>query len=55
MVKENKEAYERLGYDSIGIIIAIWHSFMKAEDPEGWLSAEMQDILEDLSQYDRSI
>jgi len=49
IVKENKEAYERLGYDSGGLIIAIWRSFKKAEDPEKWLSAEMRDILEDLS------
>jgi hypothetical protein len=55
MVKENKEAYGlgRLGYDSSGLIIAIWRSFKKAEDPEEWLSAEMRDIFGDLSQYDQ--
>jgi len=53
MVKENKEAYERLGYDSSGLIITIWRSFKWAEDPEEWLSAEMRDILEDLVQYDQ--
>ena len=51
--KENKEAYERLIYDSGGLIIAIWRSFKKAAYPEEWLSEEMLDILEDLSQYDR--
>ena len=50
MVKRNKEAYKRLGFDSGELIIAIWRSFKKAEDPEKWLSAEMRDILEDLSQ-----
>ena len=53
MIKENRDkvAYERLGYDSNGLIAAIWRSFKKAEDPQEWLSAEMQDILEDLSRY----
>jgi hypothetical protein len=57
IVKENKleEAYNQLGYDASGLIIAIWRSFKKAEDPEIWLSAGMGDILKDLSQYDRSI
>ena len=54
-MKESKEAYKQLGYESSGLIIAIWRSFKEAEDPKEWLSAEMQDILEDLSQYDRSI
>ena len=53
IVKENKEAYKRLGYDSGGLITVIWLSFKKAEDPEKWLSAGMQDILEDISQYDQ--
>jgi hypothetical protein len=54
MVKDNKEAYERLGYDSGGLIVAIWCSFKKAEDQKEWLSAEMRAILEDLSKYDQT-
>jgi hypothetical protein len=53
IVKENKEAYERLGDYSSGLIAVIWRSFKKAEVPEEWLSAEMRDILEDLTQYDQ--
>ncbi|KAF8816226.1 hypothetical protein BYT27DRAFT_7333566 [Phlegmacium glaucopus] len=48
-VKENKEGYERLGDDSAGLIAAIWRSYKKAEAPEEWLSAEMREILEDLT------
>lgn len=51
-VKENKEAYERLGDDSAGLIVVIWRSYKKAEVPEEWLSEEMREILEDLTQYD---
>ena len=50
MVKENKEAYELLGLDSVELITTIWHSFKKAEDPENWLSAEIREILEDISE-----
>lgn len=53
--KDNKESYERLGDDSIGLIVAIWRSYKKAEVPEDWLSAEMREILEDLTQYDQPL
>jgi hypothetical protein len=53
MVKDNKEAYERLGYDSSGLVIAIWRSCKEAVDQEEWLSAEMRTILEDLLKYDQ--
>lgn len=52
-MKENKEAYERLGDDAAGLIVAIWRSFKKAEGPRIWLSEEMREILEDATRYDR--
>ncbi|KAF8816232.1 hypothetical protein BYT27DRAFT_7238066 [Phlegmacium glaucopus] len=54
-VRENKEAYERLGDDSVGLIAAIWRSYKKAELPNEWLSAEMREILEDLTHTLESI
>jgi len=54
-VKENREAYERLGHDSSGLIVAIWRSYKSAEVPGEWLSAEMREILEDLTHTLESI
>jgi hypothetical protein len=48
-VKENKSAYVRLGDDSGGLIIAIWTSYKEAECPDEWLSADMRDILADIT------
>lgn len=42
-----------MGEDSAGLITVIWRSYKKAEVREEWLSAEMREILEDLTQYDK--
>ncbi|KAF8809986.1 hypothetical protein BYT27DRAFT_7241063 [Phlegmacium glaucopus] len=48
-VKENREAYERLGEDSVGLIAVIWRSYGKAKDPDKWLSADMREIIVELT------
>ena len=47
-VKDNKEAYRRLGDDSATLIISIWRSYKEAKSPNEWLSTKMQEILEEL-------
>ncbi|KAF8800312.1 hypothetical protein BYT27DRAFT_7342475 [Phlegmacium glaucopus] len=48
-IKDNREAYERLASDSVGFVAAIWRSYKKAIVPTEWLSAEMREILADLT------
>ncbi|KAF8800779.1 hypothetical protein BYT27DRAFT_7262615 [Phlegmacium glaucopus] len=54
-VKENKEAYKRLGNDSVDLVAAIWRSYEKAKDPNEWLSADMREVLVDLTHTLQSI
>ncbi|KAF8806020.1 hypothetical protein BYT27DRAFT_7294516 [Phlegmacium glaucopus] len=54
-VNINKEAYERLGDDSVSLIAAIWCWYKKAKVPNEWPSEAMQEILEDLKQYNSTI